>query len=158
MPPAPSLFLLCALTNLHPLQMPPRTLSSRPRQRIRLLLLRAPRRGLKLLQALGPQRFFHLSCGPISSAASGLQRLVSLRLHSIRSLPRPERGPLGRVWPMPVPFPSLHRPKANRRQADAARKLGLNALVLVLSWLPTLLGFRSKLKPVPMGGHQTAVG
>ena len=55
--------------------------------------------------------------------------------HSIRSLPRPERGPLGRVWPMPVPFPSLHRPKANRRQADAARKLGLNALVLVLSWL-----------------------
>ena len=55
--------------------------------------------------------------------------------HSIRSLPRPERGPLGRVWPMPVPFPSLHRLRANRRQADAARKLGLNALVLVLSWL-----------------------
>ncbi|CAE7232958.1 unnamed protein product, partial [Symbiodinium sp. CCMP2592] len=55
--------------------------------------------------------------------------------HSVRSLPRPARGPLGRVWPMPVPFPSLHRAKAKRRQPDAARKLGLNALVLALSWL-----------------------
>ena len=55
--------------------------------------------------------------------------------HSVRSLPRPARGPLGRVWPMPVPFPSLHRAQAKRRQPDAARKLGLNALVLALSWL-----------------------
>ncbi|CAE7217549.1 unnamed protein product [Symbiodinium sp. CCMP2592] len=45
------------------------------------------------------------------------------------------QGPLGRVWPMPVPFASLHRPGANRKQKCAARKLGLNALVLALSWL-----------------------
>ena len=55
--------------------------------------------------------------------------------HSVRLLPRPSRGPLGRVWPMPVPFPSLHRARPNRQHPCAARKLGLNALVLALSWL-----------------------
>eukprot|EP00439_Symbiodinium_sp_Y106_P038682 s1227_g4.t1 len=36
---------------------------------------------------------------------------------------------------MPVPFPSLHRARPNRQHPGAARKLGLNALVLALSWL-----------------------
>ncbi|CAE7242495.1 Fem1b [Symbiodinium sp. CCMP2592] len=45
-------------------------------------------------------------------------------------------GPWGAYGPCPCPFlPSLHRAKAKRQQPDAARKLGLNALVLALSWL-----------------------
>ena len=82
--------------------------------------------------------------------------------HSIRSLPRPERGPLGRVWPMPVPFPSLHRPKAGGCSTQARLECPGACLVLAQPELPrhgpSLLGFRSKLKPKPMGGYQTAIG
>eukprot|EP00438_Fugacium_kawagutii_P035211 Skav218672 [mRNA] locus=scaffold44:102316:106746:- [translate_table: standard] len=45
------------------------------------------------------------------------------------------RAPEGVVWPMPLPFPSLHRAKANRKQADSARKLALNFIVLNLNCL-----------------------
>ena len=56
--------------------------------------------------------------------------------HSLRTAPPGELpGPKGRVWPMPVPFPSLHRRGARRAQRDVARKLAFNATVLVLSWL-----------------------
>ena len=56
--------------------------------------------------------------------------------HSLRiASPGAQPGPKGRVWPMPMPFPSLHQSKARRQQPDASRKLALNATVLVLSWL-----------------------
>ena len=56
--------------------------------------------------------------------------------HSLRiASPGAQSGPKGRVWPMPMPFPSLHRRSARRQQPDVCRKLALNATILVLSWL-----------------------
>ena len=39
------------------------------------------------------------------------------------------------MWPLPLPFPELHRPQGNRNQVDANRKLGLNFLALALNSL-----------------------
>eukprot|EP00435_Cladocopium_sp_Y103_P065292 s216_g27.t1 len=39
------------------------------------------------------------------------------------------------MWPLPAPFPEMHRKGANRGQRDAARKLGINYMVLVLNFL-----------------------
>ena len=56
--------------------------------------------------------------------------------HSLRSAkPGAEPGLKGHVWPMPIPFLSLHLPHANRKQRDLNRKLALNATVLALTWL-----------------------
>ena len=43
------------------------------------------------------------------------------------------RAPEGLVWPMPLPFPEMHKSCAKRFQQDADRKLGVNFLVLVLN-------------------------
>ena len=52
--------------------------------------------------------------------------------HSLRiASPGAQSGPKGRVWPMPMPFPSLHRRSARRQQPDVCRKLALNATILV---------------------------
>ena len=68
----------------------------------------------------------------LSSSKSSLAKFW----HCIRSFqPGKKQATVGRVWPMPVPFPSLHRPGANRGQKHFCRKLGLNALILSLSWL-----------------------
>ena len=64
---------------------------------------------------------------------------LSSFFHSIRLLPRTERGPPGtsrasqggRIWPMPLPFPEQLTPGC-ARDPDA---LGLNAVILVLDWL-----------------------
>ena len=56
--------------------------------------------------------------------------------HSLRSAPPgklPGQG--GRIWPMPVPFPELHRRGGKRCRSDVPRKLALNATILILSWL-----------------------
>ena len=57
--------------------------------------------------------------------------------HSLRCLPCTSQGPSKSTWPMAIPFPDLHRlgSKAPRQGARCARKLALNATVLVLSWL-----------------------
>ena len=56
--------------------------------------------------------------------------------HSLRSAPPGKLpGQRGRLWPMPVPYPDLHRPGGQRSRSDVPRKLALNATVLVLSWL-----------------------
>ena len=67
---------------------------------------------------------------------------LSSFFHSIRLLPRAERGPSrtsrarrgGRIWPMPLPFPAQLRSGGTRDP----EQLGLNAVVLVLNW--TFLG------------------
>ena len=46
-----------------------------------------------------------------------------------------ERAPDWKTWPMPLPFPEVHRKKANRAQHDISRKLGTNFVVLVMNWL-----------------------
>ena len=45
------------------------------------------------------------------------------------------RAPEGEVWPLPLPFPEMHKRRAKRFQQDAERKLGLNFLVLVMNSL-----------------------
>ena len=56
--------------------------------------------------------------------------------HSLRSAsPGYSPGQPGRPWPMPVPYPGLHKPGGRRGDRDVPRKLALNATVLVLSWL-----------------------
>ena len=45
------------------------------------------------------------------------------------------RAPEGEVWPLPLPFPEMHKKRAKRFQQDAERKLGLNFLVLVMNSL-----------------------
>ena len=56
--------------------------------------------------------------------------------HSLRSAPPGKLpGQRGRLWPMPVPYPDLHRPGGQRSRSDVPRKLALNATVLVWSWL-----------------------
>ena len=57
---------------------------------------------------------------------------LALALFAAKTSPSRLRAPAGKVWPCPLPFPELHRRKANRRQVDAGRKLALNYLVLVM--------------------------
>ncbi|CAE7264901.1 unnamed protein product [Symbiodinium sp. CCMP2592] len=66
---------------------------------------------------------------------------LSSFFHSIRLLPRAERGPSCTsgasrrhgVWPMPLPYPELHAPRSGGRRDP--EQLGVNAVVLVLNFL-----------------------
>ena len=66
---------------------------------------------------------------------------LSAFFHSIRLLPRAERGPKcaghssrrRRVWPIPLPFPELLCPGSGGTRDPES--LGLNAVVLVLDWV-----------------------
>ena len=56
--------------------------------------------------------------------------------HSIlASRTHAQRVPSGQVWPMPLPFPEMHRQGGRRLQVDTERKLGINYIILVLSWM-----------------------
>lgn len=57
---------------------------------------------------------------------------LGLAFFSAKTSPARQRAPAGKVWPCPLPFPELHQRKANRHQVDAARKLALNYVVLVM--------------------------
>ena len=63
---------------------------------------------------------------------SSLSRFFYATLSSCASV---EKAPDWKIWPMPLPFPEVFRRKANRRQPDIGRKLGVNFLVLILNWL-----------------------
>ena len=67
-----------------------------------------------------------------SKNRSDLSRFFYATLSSSASV---EKAPDWKIWPMPLPFPEVFRRKANRRQLDIGRKLGVNFLVLVLNWL-----------------------
>ena len=58
---------------------------------------------------------------------------LAAAFHSARTKPSAKRAPSGEVWPCPLPFPELHRRKANRLQRDGPRKLALNFVVLVMN-------------------------
>ena len=58
---------------------------------------------------------------------------LAAAFHSVRTKPSAKRAPSGEVWPCPLPFPELHRRKANRLQKDGPRKLALNFVVLVMN-------------------------
>lgn len=61
---------------------------------------------------------------------------ISAFFHSIlASRTHAQRVPSGQVWPMPLPFPEMHRRGGRRLQVDTDRKLGINYIVLVLSWM-----------------------
>eukprot|EP00438_Fugacium_kawagutii_P012357 Skav200003 [mRNA] locus=scaffold4475:38161:42612:+ [translate_table: standard] len=60
---------------------------------------------------------------------------ISLIWFSSRAGSAQKRAAKGVVWPMPLPFPELHARRANRKQRDASRKLGINFLVLILNSL-----------------------
>lgn len=63
---------------------------------------------------------------------------ISLIWFSSKAGSAQKRAAKGVVWPMPLPFPELHVRRANRRQCDASRKLGINFLVLLLNSLAFL--------------------
>ena len=61
---------------------------------------------------------------------------LSAYLHSIlASRAAVEVAPEEQVWPMPLPFPEVHRRASGKKQRDASRKLGLNYIILILNWL-----------------------
>ena len=50
-----------------------------------------------------------------------------------RSNPARNRAAFGRVWPMPLPYPEVHRSKGERREDASKVKLGVNYIVLCLN-------------------------
>ena len=46
-----------------------------------------------------------------------------------------KKASTGRVWPLPLPYPELHRRGGRRGRQESARKLGCNFVVLVLNFL-----------------------
>lgn len=52
-----------------------------------------------------------------------------------RSNPAQSRAAAGRVWPMPLPYPEVHRSKVGRRGVASSLKLGVNFVVLSLNHL-----------------------
>lgn len=86
----------------------------------------------------------------VSRSRSGISSFFHTMLrHRVRG----HRAPEGKIWPMPLPFPEMHVRHSNRSQPDGGRKLGVNYVVLVLSWLavgervpePFTLGLGTKL-------------
>lgn len=86
----------------------------------------------------------------VSRSRSGISSFFHTMLrHRVRG----KRAPEGKIWPMPLPFPEMHVRRSNRAQPDVGRKLGVNYVVLVLSWLavgervpePFSLGLGTKL-------------
>ena len=71
-----------------------------------------------------------LAFGVLLRARCGL----SAYLHSIlASRAAVKVAPEEQVWPMPLPFPEVHRRASGRKQRDASRKLGLNFVILILN-------------------------
>ena len=60
---------------------------------------------------------------------------LSMIWFSVRAGNAQKRATEGSMWPLPAPFPEMHRRGANRSQCDAARKLAINFVVLVLNFL-----------------------
>ncbi|CAL1137652.1 unnamed protein product [Cladocopium goreaui] len=77
---------------------------------------------------------YELWNGLFTALSRGRSRLKLAWFHA-RASRAQARAPLGVLWPLPVPFPELHRKGANRGQKDASRKLGLNYCVIVLNYL-----------------------
>ena len=50
-----------------------------------------------------------------------------------RSNPAQSRAAVGRVWPLPLPYPEVHRSKGGRRGDASKVKLGVNYIVLCLN-------------------------
>ena len=62
-----------------------------------------------------------------------LRTRLSLSFFSAKTKPSSSKASRGKVWPCPLPFPEMHRKRANREQKDAARKLALNFIILTLN-------------------------
>lgn len=77
---------------------------------------------------------YELWNGLFTALSRGRSRLKLAWFHA-RASRAQTRAPPGALWPLPVPFPELHRKGANRSQKDASRKLGLNYCVIVLNYL-----------------------
>ena len=77
---------------------------------------------------------YELWNGLFTALSRGRSRLKLAWFHA-RASRAQTRAPPGALWPLPVPFPELHRKGANRGQKDASRKLGLNYCVIVLNYL-----------------------
>eukprot|EP00438_Fugacium_kawagutii_P003106 Skav210388 [mRNA] locus=scaffold1526:346357:350934:- [translate_table: standard] len=75
---------------------------------------------------------WNLCFSALTRARSGLSALFHAMLGSSAC---EQQVPRKAVWPMPLPFPEMHRRGSNRKQKDASRKLALNFLVLTLDWL-----------------------
>lgn len=72
-----------------------------------------------------------LAFSVLSKSKTGLAKLF----HSmLRPCARGPRASERKIWPTPLPFPEMHVRCSNRKQVDAARKLGTNYVVLVLNW------------------------
>ena len=68
----------------------------------------------------------------VSRSRSGLSRFF----HSLlKTCACAERAPGWKTWPIPLPFPEMHGKRANRRQPDCARKMGVNFVILILNWM-----------------------
>lgn len=76
------------------------------------------------------------ACGiwtDVFSLLTKIKSRLAAAFHSARTKPSEKRAPSGRVWPCPLPFPEMHRRRANRQQRDTPRKLALNFVVLVMN-------------------------
>lgn len=87
---------------------------------------------------------------------SGRSRLSKIWF-SIKANRAQERAPERSLWPVPIPFPELHRRRANRAQRDGARKLSLNFIILILNFLTFPDRHWAKVVPplgTPLNGRQ----
>ena len=70
------------------------------------------------------------------AAITRLRTGLSAFLHTILQACGPKkRPPPGRRWPMPLPYPEVHRGARKGTSEEIQLKLGVNLLVLVLNWL-----------------------
>ena len=60
---------------------------------------------------------------------------LSLTWLAVRAGHALKKASTGRVWPLPLPYPELHRRGGRRGRQESARKLGCNFVVLVLNFL-----------------------
>eukprot|EP00435_Cladocopium_sp_Y103_P071851 s87_g38.t1 len=94
------------------------------------------------------------------SLLSSRRSKTALVWHAAKAGSAQNRAPEGVVWPLPLPFPELHRRGANRHQRDAARKLALNFIVLNLNCLFKPEGHWRGIQPplgTPLNRRQWAV-
>lgn len=94
------------------------------------------------------------------SLLSSRRSRTALVWHAAKAGRAQNRAPEGVVWPLPLPFPELHRRGANRRQRDSARKLALNFIILNLNCLSRQEGHWRTVQPAlgtPLNRRQWAV-
>eukprot|EP00438_Fugacium_kawagutii_P024864 Skav221765 [mRNA] locus=scaffold490:280304:287109:+ [translate_table: standard] len=97
---------------------------------------------------------WNLCFSAVSRARTGLSALFHTTLKPCACS---QLAPRRAVWPMPLPFPEMHRRRSNRKQMDCGRKLGTNFLVLCLNWLSlgeSLSGAPSLFLGQPLSGAQ----